>query len=171
MTLIDWFILILASGQIVDTWINGSIFERIQNYYRREREATDLPRPGNRDRLWVEWRVHIFSDLMTCPYCLTHHAVWVLLVLFFVPTWGEPGHGWRIPLWILAAIRVNLIIDGVLPAHLRYDRTKVLLHDVDLSEFRLTTDPDHVVDTRPRHWHDGDRDDSGEAAGSPGADS
>jgi hypothetical protein len=56
----------LATWQTVETWAQGSIFER--------------------PRAWMQARQGLLSDLLLCAYCLSHWvaAAWAILVFVYV---------------------------------------------------------------------------------------
>jgi hypothetical protein len=98
---LDIIVLILAIGQVVDVWNNGSIFSKRRNVIA---DRVLFGQPTLLDRL------------LDCCYCLSFHAGWILVALvLFVPG----GYGWVIVYW-LAAVRGSLLLNGALPAGMRY---------------------------------------------------
>jgi hypothetical protein len=105
-------VLVLAASQVVDTWLHGEIFA----VFRSHVESWD-------NRL---------SDLMGCPMCLSHHTPYLLVGLVWSATWlgSFPGMAATCIVVSLAATRAMLVIDGLLPEHMRHDRDSVELNEL-----------------------------------------
>jgi hypothetical protein len=95
----------LASGAIVDIWLNGSIFAAL--------------------RARVEIYENAFSELMGCSLCLTYQAaIWLTLGLWllpmFMPWWAALLlHNLLV---VLAAGRLAWVINAWLGPEHNYDR-------------------------------------------------
>lgn len=104
-TWLELVLIVLAVGQIVDTWLRGSIFA----VFRALIEVYE----GQR---WAE--------LVMCFYCLSHHVPYILMILLLV----MPGK-FGFVLWFLvtslAVTRATLIINGLLPEKMQYTGDKM----------------------------------------------
>jgi hypothetical protein len=102
MTVLDLLCLALSTGQVCDTWLNGTIF--------------------------AGWRAHLelndtwFSRLMSCAFCLSHHVVVLLCLLLLISTLMVNPWDFviKLPIYALAALRISVILNGLLPDHLKY---------------------------------------------------
>jgi hypothetical protein len=85
----------LATWQTVETWAQGSIFER--------------------PRAWMQARPGLLSDLLLCEYCLSHWvaAAWTILVFVYVsrctPTWELV----LLPMYVAAIARMAVAAHDV----------------------------------------------------------
>ena len=136
LSLSDLLALALAGGALTDVWFNGSIFAEPRAYFEARDAspvmdvAEELPEGAEViDVWWMRWLDRIAPDwlveLFVCILCFSHHAViWPALLLllpsFFV---GDP---WcsvlRLPLFVMAAIRLGNLINAWAPAGARYER-------------------------------------------------
>lgn len=100
----------LASGAVVDAWNNGSIFAPLRAYA----ECMAGKRP-------------LSAELAACPFCQSYHAPFWLLLVFWLPSRCLAGPAadliQLVPL-SLAATRASLILNGLLPEALRYQRER-----------------------------------------------
>jgi len=134
LTLTDLIALALAGSAITDVWFNGSLFASARAYF----EARDLPdmdvvesddtSDGDSPR-WMRWLDRCIPDalveLFLCPYCFGHHAVLWPAFLCYIPALlvNPPWAGlFRLPIYILAAIRLSTVLEGVLPSASRIRR-------------------------------------------------
>jgi hypothetical protein len=102
ITFFQFLILALAASAAVDLWFNGSILA------------------GARAR--VEASEGLVAELLGCPFCLTHWAAAAVLALFVLPGTYFPAFMW--PAYALAAARLGWIVNGLLPARLRFEAGK-----------------------------------------------
>lgn len=114
MHLLDFVMIFLASGALVNAWMHaGGLFEEWRDSISVWAEREDA----------YQRRRQLLAQLLTCRVCLTYHASFWLLVLFFVPSlWLSPPWCvvWFIPVYALAATRLSLLI-GSLTAALPID--------------------------------------------------
>jgi hypothetical protein len=108
---LDFIAVIFAAGAIIEVWHKGSIFDTARAYAQAWQDAT--PVETLRGRL---------LELLNCPFCKSYHIPVYLFVLLAVFSWlgNFPGGLVRIFIYGLAATRIGNIIDGLLPARLRY---------------------------------------------------
>jgi len=138
MTWLDFIALTLAASAVIDVWFNGSIFADFVSFFQIkgdypddnaiEIEDDDIPEEPQpvwlrmADKITPRWT----AELLSCPFCLSHHTPFWVAVLFFVPSvfMEDP---WailvKIPMYCLAATRLGNIVNGLLPEHASYDRT------------------------------------------------
>lgn len=104
-------IVLLAATQIVDVVRNSTLFAG--------RRATWEAWEGM-GGFW-EW----LAELLLCPYCLLHHAVfWLLLgsnLAVSPPSW------WLEPVRWLALVRLAWVLDGWMPSQARLTRYHSIL--------------------------------------------
>lgn len=112
MSLLDFIAVIFATGAIIEVWHKGSIFNVARAYVQTWQDNTD-PETA-KGRLW---------ELLMCPFCKSYHIpVYLLLGLSLGDLCGGLVAALiRVILYGLAATRISNIIDGLLPAAMRYD--------------------------------------------------
>lgn len=114
MSLLQFFAIVMASGAIVDVWFNGSILADKRAWVQAAADTPDA-------KLALLW------ELLNCFYCMSYHIPLYLLAGVLVMTEFTP---WADVAWLLvyalAATRTSLLINGLLPDHLRYDRPGLL---------------------------------------------
>lgn len=107
MILPDVLLATLATGALLDAYLNGSLFEPWREHVRaRRREAPDS----------LIWK------LTGCGFCLSYH-VGFWLVALMAPGWLWGGY-WRLPSYLvyaLAATRLANLLNAALPEELRHD--------------------------------------------------
>lgn len=112
MTALDFVAVTFAAGAIIEVWHKGSIFETARAYVQAWQ---DVARPNSvKGRLW---------ELLMCPFCKSYH---IPLYLFAGLLASDQIGGImpalsRVAVYGLAATRVGNLIDGLLPAQMRYD--------------------------------------------------
>lgn len=146
----DLIALALASGAVIDVWFNGSLFSGWLGFFQVKAEtpppetppseqpsndsvASDSkddmagdPLPASMqiaDKVLPDW----FATLMSCPFCLSYHVPFWLGFFLLLPAWLCPdplSSIYRLPLYALAATRLGNLLNGALPPHLRYFRSK-----------------------------------------------
>lgn len=109
----DFLAVVLATGAIIDVWHNGSIFAMSRAYVQAK---NDVARHGSLTSLWTE--------LLICPFCKSYHIPLYLYAILLSADWigGIVAVLARLVVYGLAATRLSNIIDGILPARMRYDR-------------------------------------------------
>jgi hypothetical protein len=111
--MLDFLVVVLATGAIIDVWHNGSIFALA----RAKIQAKNDVAPANSfTRLWTE--------LLNCPFCKSYHIPVYLYAILLLADWfgSIVSVIARLVIYGLAATRLSNIIDGILPARMRYDR-------------------------------------------------
>jgi hypothetical protein len=109
----DFVAVVLATGAIIDVWHNGSIFAMWRAYVQAKNDAA---RHGSITGLWTE--------LLICPFCKSYHIPIYLYAILLSADWigSIVAVIARLIVYGLAATRLSNIIDGLLPARMRYDR-------------------------------------------------
>ena len=92
---LDFVALVAATGAIVNAWLHpGGLFDDTRDWIS----------------VWAHPKV---AQLFNCRLCLSYHAAFWLLVLFFIPSlWLSPPWDvvWFLPVYALAATRFSLLI-------------------------------------------------------------
>lgn len=88
MSLPDLIILVLATGQTIETWRHGSLFEE-------KRAEIEVWEDG--------WR----KDLLQCMFCLSHWAAAVIVFWFGLAALLGSSFSWwlQFPVYVLAVTR------------------------------------------------------------------
>jgi len=112
MTLLDFIAVVFAAGAIIEVWHKGSIFETARAYVQAWQDTSNPE--SLKGRLW---------ELITCPFCKSYHIPVYLFLLLLAGDWfgGTIAALVRVVVYGLAATRIGNIIDGLLPARMRYD--------------------------------------------------
>lgn len=104
--LLDIATLALAINQVCDTWFNGSIFAGARAYME---VWQDVESPRRVDRMR-----RFFANLLSCPFCLSHHVMFFLVVVCWLPALLAATPPWEIitmiPVYGLAALRLSLLL-------------------------------------------------------------
>jgi len=146
MTVVELLALALAVSAVVDVWFNGEppFLLELRSYFEARDGAApplddDLPldpdvtvtRPlWSRLLDWIvpNWMVGAF----TCPYCFSHHVAFWLVAICYLPTLFL-RHPWQplfwSPIYLLAAIRLSVLLDAAVPAGAKHRRYKDLIQD------------------------------------------
>lgn len=127
MTAIDFIALVFAASTCVDTWFNGSIFDSWRAWFEA---SSDIAISS--DQVIPRWRLDIramdlFSEMVTCKFCVSHHTPWLLACAFFVPALFVSAPWdfiFKIPVYSLAATRIGNIINAFVPADVCYYRSE-----------------------------------------------
>jgi hypothetical protein len=112
MNILDFIAVVFAAGAIIEVWHKGSIFETARAHVQAWQDAA-MPDTA-KGRLW---------ELIMCPFCKSYH---IPVYLFLLLLAGDYGGGIlaslvRVIVYGLAATRIGNLIDGLLPARMRYD--------------------------------------------------
>lgn len=112
MSLLDFVAVIFAAGAIIEVWHKGSIFELARAHVQAWQDVT--PPDCFKGRLW---------ELIMCPFCKSYHVPIYLLLGLLAGDWfgGTIAALVRVVIYGLAATRIGNLIDGLLPARMRYD--------------------------------------------------
>lgn len=110
--LLDFIAVILASGAVIEVWHRGSIFAYSRAYVQALQDTADP------DTLKGK-----LLELAMCPFCKSYHVPFWLYVLLLAgsacgATLSAVAH---LVVYSLAATRAGNLIDGLLPARLRYE--------------------------------------------------
>jgi hypothetical protein len=112
MNALDFIAVIFAAGAIIEVWHKGSIFETARAYVQAWQ---DVAAPETlKGRLW---------ELLMCPFCKSYHVPVYLFLLLLAGDYvgGTIASLTRVIVYGLAATRIGNLIDGLLPARMRYD--------------------------------------------------
>jgi hypothetical protein len=111
-TPLDFLAVMLASGAVIEVWHKGSIFDNLR---ARAQTAQDIANPESiRGRL---------LELLNCPFCKSYH---VPLYLFLLLALADATANVTISVLVRAVVygfgatRAGNLIDGLLPARMRY---------------------------------------------------
>lgn len=106
MNLLDFVVLALASGAVVDAWFLGSLFASARAFFEEKGNRYEGPAdnsPGDPDIApaedelpgWMRAADRAIPDaaaeLFNCPFCLSHHVPYILLLLFYAPALFLPA--------------------------------------------------------------------------------
>jgi hypothetical protein len=98
--------LVLAIQQVCDTWFNGTIFANTRAYL----EVWE----GLESTRYVDRFLRFFAELLSCPFCLAHHVMFILVAVCWLPTFLTSCASWgsvpMIPVYGLAALRLSLVL-------------------------------------------------------------
>lgn len=112
MSWIDLVALGFAAGVPINAWLHpGGLFEELVEWIRvwSEFVPTDEKQtPTREDRIKEK-----IGQLLTCPFCLSHHTPWILILLCYFPSlWMS--YPWdvifKLPVYSMAATQITLII-------------------------------------------------------------
>lgn len=112
MNALDFIAVIFAAGAIIEVWHKGSIFETARAHVQAWQ---DVANPESaKGRLW---------ELIMCPFCKSYHLPIYLFAALLAGDYfgGTIAALVRVPVYGLAATRIGNLIDGLLPARMRYD--------------------------------------------------
>ena len=96
---IDLFVAALAGCQVTETWHHGSVFRGVRARLKSIRYD------GNR-----RWPVRKLSELLTCPFCLSHWTCFVCVLTLCLADWGSI---WRLPVYGFAVTRIAQLVNDV----------------------------------------------------------
>lgn len=110
-TALDFVAVILASGAIIEVWHKGSVFAYARAYVQALQDTTD-----------PETLKGKLLELAMCPFCKSYHVPFWLYILLLAGSAGGAtlSVAAHVVVYSLAATRAGNILDGVLPARLRY---------------------------------------------------
>ena len=117
MNSLDFIAVVFAAGAIIEVWHKGSIFETARAYVQSWQDNT--PPETFKGRLW---------ELVMCPFCKSYHIPIYLFLLLLAGDWiGSTMTALvRVVIYGLAATRIGNLIDGLLPAKMKYDPPLIL---------------------------------------------
>ena len=111
-TPLDFIAVILASGAIIEVWHKGSIFDNWRAWAQTKQDVTPPESLSGRA-----------LELLNCPFCKSYHVpIYLFLLLALAGTLGGDTISLlvRVVVYGLGATRAGNLIDGLLPARLRY---------------------------------------------------
>ena len=141
MTVLDFICLTLAAGAVVNAWFNGSIFAEWRVFANEKAYPTEADDAADFSPLAesppeepLPWLMQLASrfvppllfELLTCPFCFSHHTPWLLALVFFLPAYFLVTP-WciflcKLPVYSLAATQLGNLINAVSPAGTRYQQ-------------------------------------------------
>jgi len=113
MTILEFVAVCLAAGALVDAWLHEpGLFDEVREWI----SVWGQPRPDEVRETGLTWRAWgrgKIAQLAGCHKCMTYHAAFWLLLLFWLPShWLNPP--WTqilfFPIWALAATRFSLLM-------------------------------------------------------------
>lgn len=112
MYLSDFFAVVFATGAVIEVWHRGSIFANLRAYAQALQDTTD---PDTLKGKGLE--------LLLCPFCKSYHVPFYLLAAILLGDWcgATIGTVVRLGVYALAATRLSNLLDGFLPARMRYE--------------------------------------------------
>ena len=137
MSPLDFVVIALAAGAVVDVWRNGGLFAEFRNYcdLRADSDPSDAPvadsldtyPPGPTPR-WMKVADKLLprfvAELLSCWFCFSYHAPWLVIAVLYVPSlFVPPPWHWiaLVPLYSLAATRAGNILNAWLPTDAQYE--------------------------------------------------
>jgi hypothetical protein len=127
MTLLDLCAVALATGAIIEVWHKGSLFALARAHVQAKNDSAKY---GSFRSLWTE--------LLLCPFCKSYHIPVYLYATILAGNWfgGIVSVVPRMLVYSLAATRLSNLIDGLLPARMRYEQPADLLSGINSGENR-----------------------------------
>lgn len=108
--LLDIVMLALAIQQVCDTWFNGTIFAGTRAYLEVWEGLESTRR--------VDRILRFFAELLSCPFCLAHHVMFILVAVCWLPTFLVGSASWgtitMIPVYGLAALQLSVLLHGAI---------------------------------------------------------
>lgn len=110
---LDLIAVTFATGAVIEVWHKGSIFANARAYVQAWNDAAKY---GSFRRWWTE--------LLLCPFCKSYHIPIYLFLLLVSGNFigGLAKTAAQVIVYGLAATRASNLIDGYLPARMRYDQ-------------------------------------------------
>jgi hypothetical protein len=110
-TLLDFIAVIFATGAVIEVWHKGSIFDHLRAY---SQAVQDVTAPDS-----IKGKL---LELLNCPFCKSYHVPFYFFIALLAGVWlGDTmAAAARLIIYSLAATRVSNIVDGLLPARMRY---------------------------------------------------
>lgn len=120
MQWLDFFAIVLATGAVIEVWHKGSIFAYPRAYLQALQDSTDPDTFKGK-----------LLELALCPFCKSYHVpFWLYFMLLAGSASGATlSIVVHLIVYSLAATRASNLIDGLLPAKLRYDPPIGATHD------------------------------------------
>lgn len=113
ITWLDFACIALATGAVIDVWLNGSIFATWRATIQAKQ---DIASPGTFAAWWTE--------LLTCYFCQSYHVPFYLLLILLAGNCfgGMFYFASQLIVYSLAATRLSNLVNGLLPEKLQYGR-------------------------------------------------
>lgn len=111
-TALDFLAVLLASGAIIEVWHKGSILDNWRAWAQTAQDIAPVE----------SWRGRGL-ELLNCPFCKSYHVpVYLFLLLALADLFGGATMSLltRVVVYGLGATRAGNILDGLLPARMRY---------------------------------------------------
>ena len=108
---LDFVVVALAAGAVIDVWHKGSIFSTARAYAQAIQDVT--PHDSAKGKL---------LELINCPFCKSYHLPFYLFIMLLAGNWvgGSIMTVTQLALYSLAATRLGNIVDNLLPGAARY---------------------------------------------------
>lgn len=110
-TALDFIAVIFAAGAVIEVWHKGSIFDYLRAY---SQAVQDVTAPDS-----IKGKL---LELLNCPFCKSYHVPFYFFLALLAGVWlGDTmAAAARLVIYSLAATRLSNIVDGLLPARMRY---------------------------------------------------
>ena len=105
-------LVLLGAGQLVDLWFQSTLFATRRRAIKQRLDDADAAKKN------PPWH----ARLLSCVYCLSHWPLAMLILLCVLPGILFPAAApyLALPVLWLAGVRVNCLLDGLLPARLQH---------------------------------------------------
>ncbi len=132
MSWLDFIALTLAASAIVDVWRNGSLFADWRAFledFGDRTETSAVLESGEKlpflMRLADSWLPNWVAAMLSCAFCFSYHAPWVVALVCLFPATLVP-YDWlafllKLPVYALAATRLGNLINAWAPAGAKYE--------------------------------------------------
>lgn len=146
MTWLDFVVLTLAASAVVDVWFNGSLFAKWRALINDI--AGDRYTPGvlpshvepqdsyaaSQSYQEMSWLMQLadhympdfVAELLSCSFCFSYHAPWMVGVVFFslasLAPWAWLAFLFKFPVYSLAATRLGNLINAWAPTEAQYEQ-------------------------------------------------
>lgn len=143
MLWLDFLVLVLASGAVIDVWFNGSLFAGLRSLLEARQDRLfsdeDETESGAAEPLpvamqFADWLIPAWAtDPLLCPFCLSYHVPAWLLVLM-LPTY-LPSLTFWLTVLAVAGLTAGAFLFGVMLAEM--DALCVFLSSKSLQRLRV----------------------------------
>lgn len=113
ITWLDFAAITLATGAVIDVWLNGSIFATWRGIVQAKQEIAPI---GSFTAWWTE--------LLACYFCQSYHVPFYLLIFLLAGNYfgGIVYCVAQLVVYSLAATRLSNLVNVLLPEKLQYGR-------------------------------------------------
>jgi len=127
MTWLDFIVMVLAAKAVHTVWFEGSIFATPRAFFQdlddELPEDDDIPEEAEDDPLPLWMRLvdkycpRLLAELVSCPFCFSHHTPWMVMVTCFIPALfvETPWLAFllKMPAYSLAATQCMTLMDRI----------------------------------------------------------